>query len=165
METKIYKGHSKTEAAICLECNKNFAASKSELQRGHAKFCSLSCSTTHSNKQRSAKEPNCICSSCDKAIYRKKSQLEKNTIFFCNRHCQTEWKRTHKWTISNKRPSSWKKLALLIKEERGNKCEKCGWAEANCDVAHIIPRSKGGKDTRENALVLCPNHHRILDSQ
>lgn len=150
---------------ICLECNKEFAANLAEDKRGNAKFCSLSCSCIHINKQRGTHEPNCICSTCDKAIWRRPSQLAKNSIYFCDRHCQSEYRRTHQWKISNDRPTSWKKLALKIKEERGNKCELCGWKEANCDVAHKIPRSQGGQDTRENALVLCPNHHRVYDSK
>jgi hypothetical protein len=43
----------------------------------------------------------------------------------------------------------------------GNKCQICGWAEARCDVHHRIPRSEGGPHTLANAVVLCPNCHRV----
>ena len=48
---------------------------------------------------------------------------------------------------------------------RGNECEECGWAEAACDVHHAVPRSKGGRNTITNAVVLCPNHHRVRHSK
>lgn len=51
--------------------------------------------------------------------------------------------------------------AKAVIKERGNSCEICGWSEARCDVHHRVPRSQGGKHTRANAIVVCPNHHRI----
>lgn len=52
----------------------------------------------------------------------------------------------------------WREAAIRA---RGDACEICGWNEATCDVHHRIPKSMGGKNTIENAIVLCPNHHRI----
>jgi 5-methylcytosine-specific restriction endonuclease McrA len=40
-------------------------------------------------------------------------------------------------------------------------CSNCGWDEASCDIHHILPRSKGGKDADDNLAVLCPNCHRL----
>ncbi len=37
-------------------------------------------------------------------------------------------------------------------------CEVCGWEEAERDMHLIIPR----KLTKENAVSLCPNHHRLF---
>lgn len=45
----------------------------------------------------------------------------------------------------------------------GAVCVECGWDKAHCDVHHRIPQSKGGKNTIENAIVLCPNCHRLAD--
>jgi len=53
---------------------------------------------------------------------------------------------------------SWAKAAI---RHYGNKCERCGWAEARCDVHHRHEKAKGGLHTLENAIVLCPNCHRI----
>lgn len=44
----------------------------------------------------------------------------------------------------------------------GDKCSLCDWSVVTCDVNHIIPKSKGGKNTIVNAQVLCPNHHAEL---
>lgn len=52
----------------------------------------------------------------------------------------------------------WAKAAI---KHYGNKCEKCGWDRARCDAHHRILKSKGGLHTIKNAIVLCPNCHRI----
>lgn len=53
---------------------------------------------------------------------------------------------------------SWAKAAI---RHYGNCCELCGWNAARCDVHHREMKSKGGPHTIENAIVLCPNCHRV----
>jgi hypothetical protein len=53
---------------------------------------------------------------------------------------------------------AWAKAAIRF---YGNRCEKCGWAEARCDVHHRHEKASGGLHTLSNAIVLCPNCHRI----
>jgi len=53
---------------------------------------------------------------------------------------------------------SWAKASL---RHYGNSCERCGWNAARCDVHHRHPKAKGGLHTIANAIVLCPNCHRI----
>ncbi len=53
---------------------------------------------------------------------------------------------------------AWAKAAIRL---LGNKCQRCGWSEARCDVHHKTPKSKGGLHTISNAIVLCPNCHRV----
>lgn len=43
-------------------------------------------------------------------------------------------------------------------------CAICEWNGAPCDCHHITPRSKGGKHTLVNGIILCPNHHRMAHS-
>lgn len=43
----------------------------------------------------------------------------------------------------------------------GNRCQRCGWAEAKCDAHHLVPKASGGRHTIANAIVLCPNCHRV----
>ena len=50
--------------------------------------------------------------------------------------------------------------------KRANKgCSICGWNEASCDLHHIIPTFQGGSDTDDNAVILCPNHHRMAHTE
>jgi 5-methylcytosine-specific restriction endonuclease McrA len=54
--------------------------------------------------------------------------------------------------------AAWSKAAI---RHYGNRCEKCGWDTARCDVHHRVPKARGGLHTLVNAVVLCPNCHRI----
>jgi len=57
----------------------------------------------------------------------------------------------------------------LIKIIKGHKCEACGYqlimenGNPYIEAAHIIPKYKGGEETLENILLLCPNHHKEFD--
>lgn len=53
---------------------------------------------------------------------------------------------------------AWAKAAI---RHYGNKCERCGWDSARCDVHHREHKARGGLHTLANAIVLCPNCHRI----
>ena len=53
---------------------------------------------------------------------------------------------------------AWAKAAI---RHYGNKCERCGWCKARCDVHHRIAKATGGLHTIANAVVLCPNCHRV----
>lgn len=52
---------------------------------------------------------------------------------------------------------AWAKAAI---KKFGNKCQKCGWDKARCDVHHKFEKAKGGLNTLDNAEILCPNCHR-----
>ena len=53
---------------------------------------------------------------------------------------------------------SWAKAAIRL---HGNNCQRCGWKEARCDVHHRMQKALGGLHTLDNAIVLCPNCHRV----
>lgn len=62
------------------------------------------------------------------------------------------------------------KIVKELKSEYNNCCQICGQQliEHNnplgySEVHHIQPLFKGGKDIKENLLVLCPNHHTLMD--
>lgn len=42
------------------------------------------------------------------------------------------------------------------------KCAICGFDEV-VEIHHIVPRSLGGTDEPSNVIVLCPNHHALVD--
>lgn len=49
-----------------------------------------------------------------------------------------------------------------IRKERGDICQICQWSRSTCDVHHIIEKAYGGAYIRENAIVSCPNCHRMI---
>lgn len=57
----------------------------------------------------------------------------------------------------------------LIKSLRDNKCQICGKSILKKDkslyieAAHITPKHRGGKETLDNIILLCPNHHKEFD--
>lgn len=54
-----------------------------------------------------------------------------------------------------------KAWAEAARKKFGNRCSRCGWDKAMCDVHHIVQRKHGGRNTMRNAEVICPNCHRI----
>lgn len=61
---------------------------------------------------------------------------------------------------------SFTKIRERLFEERGKKCEKCGWKEVNkfngfipIQINHIDGNRKNNK--RENLIILCPNCHSL----
>ena len=44
----------------------------------------------------------------------------------------------------------------------GGRCAICGFSSV-VEICHIIPRYIGGSETRNNLIVLCPNHHGMFD--
>lgn len=60
----------------------------------------------------------------------------------------------------NARSESWRKTLVKMFSDA---CMRCGWNLASCDAHHLLPKSKGGKQTLENGVLLCPNCHRLAD--
>jgi hypothetical protein len=62
-------------------------------------------------------------------------------------------------------------LIKALKDKYNNQCQICGFTfktsngQYYSEAAHIIPLSSriSGIDTPENILILCPNHHKMLD--
>ena len=50
---------------------------------------------------------------------------------------------------------------MAVKKETG--CEICEF-NRYIEKCHIIPKQYGGWDGRDNVLILCPNHHKLLDA-
>lgn len=50
-----------------------------------------------------------------------------------------------------------------VRKEQGNVCAMCGEEVKKLQIHHRIPQALGGKDTRDNAIGLCSDCHRIAD--
>ena len=58
----------------------------------------------------------------------------------------------------------WQAVKRRVVHDRGSACEICGWDRDSVDLCHIVDRADGGSDDPENLVLLCPNHHRLFDS-
>ena len=54
--------------------------------------------------------------------------------------------------------SAWRKALTTVYPDR---CMVDGWVASKADAHHIIPRARGGRNTMENGVLLCPNCHRL----
>jgi len=52
-----------------------------------------------------------------------------------------------------------KELKQQVRKEQKGVCADCGEKPKKLEIHHIIPQSMGGKDTRDNAVGLCPDCH------
>ena len=63
---------------------------------------------------------------------------------------------------SNLRGQNYSKLYQEIYNLYGGRCGVCKFS-AVLEICHIIPRYIGGPESKENLVVLCPNHHAMFD--
>ena len=50
-----------------------------------------------------------------------------------------------------------------MREREESSCEICGFSRF-VELAHIVPQKDGGTFHSNNIAFLCPNHHRLHDS-
>ena len=119
---------------------------------GHIKWlCDCDCGrqkTIASNSLTRAKPvQSCGCMNATTAQAKRKGSWNEGKSYAIGggEHC---YKTRHGWAIAAIR-------------HYGNKCERCGWDKARCDVHHREHKARGGLHTLSNAIVLCPNCHRI----
>jgi hypothetical protein len=71
--------------------------------------------------------------------------------------------------VNQKRYKRNNKIIALIKLLRNFRCQICGISIVKKDgskyieAAHIIPKHKKGKESLDNIILLCPNHHKEFD--
>ena len=56
-------------------------------------------------------------------------------------------------------------IRFLVREEQDGCCADCGMKCEKLEVHHIVPESKGGSQTRDNAIGLCHSCHQDWDRQ
>ena len=97
------------------------------------------------------------CKNCDKDFI--KTTSKRDYTSYCSDRCQYRYWIDHnrdKWDVI-------KKNRWTEKNKRSTySCCICGF-NRSLDFAHIKWRKDGGRLTKDNIYVLCPNHHRLLD--
>ncbi len=58
-------------------------------------------------------------------------------------------------------------LRKILLEKHNYSCSICGVKNEDVplEIAHLIPLYQGGETSEDNLTLLCPNCHRVLDSQ
>lgn len=84
----------------------------------------------------------------------------------CSPKCYKEYSNSPNRKHSLGRPKkplnslSTRSVKRRVLEERGGKCEVCGYNKTPVlEVHHILEKSKGGTDNPDNLIVLCRNCH------
>lgn len=132
----------------CEECGELFQAEHKEINRGNCKYCSLSCAGKNQRKNAQIYTMQCIC--CNQPF-----QAKYRTAKYCSRSCKLKTYRENQKGTEQSIKTFYRMLADVP-------CEICGWKECARDLHHIIPVSKGGKNSISNLISLCPNHHRMV---
>ncbi|NJN18189.1 MAG: HNH endonuclease [Oscillochloris sp.] len=120
--------------------------------RSRAVYCSQACFGIACRKER-------VCPVCGKTFLGDKSNRKT-----CSRACanvgRTGSTYKHRNNPRHNRAEESRALKKLLLEQRGSKCEICGYSRIEILVVHhIIRRSDGGGNEPENLQLVCPNCH------
>ena len=153
---------------ICRNCGK-------ETKNKH--FCSKSCNVSFnnrgrklsdktrekirlsvilSNRNRKKKPTEHICERCGEKFV---GFVRKGRLVRCD-NCKR--KSSRKNENANSILDLSKRTIAKILKRAGKGCSICGWKEANPVKHHIEFRSNGGKESDDNLILVCPNHHAII---
>lgn len=145
----------------CRYCKNPFDAPIKELNRGNARFCSISCA--RKNRPAKKQEPNFTCAQCGQEFYRPTSS-QKNSrsgLFFCSRSCKDRAQRLD--GIKDVQPSHYKdgSRSYRVRAIRsfGAICNRCGYAKIESVLeVHHKDRNRSNNEL-SNLEVLCPTCH------
>jgi hypothetical protein len=130
---------------ICKTCSRQFEADVREHNRGNAHYCSKSCAA----KAPKSANYSHVCKHCGN-LFNSASKYSR----YCSQSCKLK-----NYRMKSKDNISMKTFNKIFKT---TSCEICNWDITTCDLHHIIPVAQGGKNTLENLICVCPNHHRMI---
>ena len=130
----------------CLICKKEIYRRPNKIKTGRV-FCSVACAGIACRKE-------IPCLVCGKLIL---SGFNKKT---CSRSCANTHREGIRYKMS--RPHDKVKyqrgLKLRLREERGQKCERCGYDKYEILQVHHKDRNRKNNDLK-NLQLICPNCH------
>lgn len=135
----------------CRTCSKTFLSRET----GRV-YCGRAC--MGQGKVRGEHRP---CPTCGVPVWVVPHRLRGRSVVYCSYSC-------HRKTRTLENATRWKGGSRQVYRRHmvrlfGDVCMVCGWAAAETDLHHIVPRAKGGRDTFDNIILLCPNDHRLAD--
>ncbi len=133
----------------CQTCGKTFSADTREVNRGNAKYCSLSCAAKAPKKLQYTQ----ICKHCGREFLSASKQSK-----YCSDSCKQKNYRAKQKDLSNENSS----IKTFYKVFENVPCELCQWDKTSRDLHHIIEVSNGGTNELNNLLCVCPNCHRMI---
>lgn len=139
---------SKTEKK-CETCGKSFLADNKEINRGNAKYCSISCAA----KAPKALKYDKICKHCGRDFVAASASAK-----YCSNSCKQKNYRAKQKSKSEDGFS----IKSYYKIFENIPCELCQWDKTTRDLHHIIEVSNGGTNELENLISVCPNCHRMI---
>jgi hypothetical protein len=155
----------------CLCCDKEFDKQISQVKKSPNNYCSRSCAAKINNKlfrKRNKKIKYCI--GC-------RSIIEGNGKKYCSIKCQHKFEFSNKieqWKIGKdcgyeKNGTVRRYIKKYLLQERGEKCEQCGWDKINpktkkcpLEIHHMDGDYKNNK--ANNLQILCPNCHALTNT-
>lgn len=94
---------------------------------------------------------------------RTEKQMKASIAALASRRLSAPWNKGKTYVMKIREVYADKRaLAQAMKRLFSDKCMRCGWSEGTCDAHHIQQRSKGGDHKISNAVILCPNCHRLV---
>lgn len=160
---------------ICANCGIEFEKTPTQIRNTNNNFCSRVCANRYQsddlrNKDRPGENtPEFVvtCGYCGKIFV---ATAKNRTRKFCSRECFGKsliGKPGHKqpnrrydgtYNTNYKNGNNKATAFYLARAIYGNKCVICGF-DVVVNSHHIIPRNEGGKNSPDNLVTLCPNHH------
>jgi hypothetical protein len=90
-------------------------------------------------------------------------QIEASRKALAARRLAEPWNRGRTYAFARRVTyADTRTLGMAMKRVFLDRCMRCNWDEGSCDTHHITPRAKGGVHSMENAVILCPNCHRLV---
>lgn len=143
----------------CVNCRR---------KTNNPRFCSRSCSVSYHNRlnPKRGRCPDHPCEYCE--------QVTKNSRF-CSHRCHKQWQYEdfiQRWkiglVIGGNEGGVSEYVRRYLRETRGERCEKCGWAERHPELGYVPLEIHhiGAHDdhTEENLQQLCPNDHSLTSN-
>lgn len=96
-----------------------------------------------------------VCKVCLKSF--DKATGDRAYTSYCSSRCfNIHWKKNNREKYLQSQKHVWRRNVSQFG------CSICGFKRA-LDKCHIKWRKDGGKVSKDNIVILCPNHHRLFD--